>query len=159
MIGLSWLGVLSMASAPLSATSQPQPLPNRPAQALANCSLNWLKPPNALAMASASAPDGSLAPPGAIVSQNIVWLACPPPLLRTGVRIASGRLSMPAEQLLQRFLLEIGMRLERRVQVLDVRVVVLVVVDPHRLLVDVRLQGVVGVGQGGKGERHDLLLE
>ncbi len=95
MIGLSWLGVLSMASELLSATSQPQPLPNRPAQALANCSLNWLKPPNALVMASASAPEGSLAPPGAIVSQNIVWLACPPPLLRTGVRIASGRLSSP----------------------------------------------------------------
>ena len=30
--------------------------------------------PNALVMASASAPDGSLAPPGAIISQNIVWL-------------------------------------------------------------------------------------
>jgi hypothetical protein len=32
------------------------------------------------------------------------------------------------------------------------------VVDPHRLLVDVRLQCIVGVWQGRKGERHDRLL-
>ena len=34
----------------------------------------------------------------------------------------------------------------------------LVVVDPHRLLVDVRLQSGVVVWQGGKRERHDRLL-
>ena len=44
-------------------------------------------------------------------------------------------------------LLQFGVPLERRVQVVDVRCVVLVVVDPHRLRVDVRLQRVVVVGQ------------
>ena len=62
-----------MVSPPLlSAMSQAQPLPNRPAQALANCSLNLSNPPNALVIAAASAPPGSLAPPGAIISQNVV---------------------------------------------------------------------------------------
>jgi hypothetical protein len=58
------------------------------------------------------------------------------------------------DQLFDRLLLQIRMRLQRRVEVVDVGCVVLVVVDPHRLLVDVRLQGVVVVRQGGKGEGH-----
>ena len=50
------------------------------------------------------------------------------------------------------------MGLECRVQVVDVGGVVLVVVSPHRLLVDGRLEGLVVVRQGGKGECHDRLL-
>ena len=65
---------------------------------------------------------------------------------------------MFGDELLDRLLLQIGVRLERRVQVRDVCAVMLVMMDPHRLLVDVRLQGGVVVGQGGKGERHDRLL-
>ncbi len=73
MSGESWFGVLSIDSPPdLSATSHAQPLPKRPVQALANCSLNLSRPPNALVIAEASAPPGSFAPPGAIISQNAV---------------------------------------------------------------------------------------
>ncbi len=37
---------------------------------------------------------------------------------------------------------------ERRVCVVHIRLMVLVVMDPHRLLVDMRLEGVIGVGEG-----------
>jgi len=55
-----------------------------------NFSLSWSKPPNAAPTASASEPVG--APPafGPITSQNRLWLAKPPPWLRTTPRIASG---------------------------------------------------------------------
>ena len=49
--------------------------------------------------------------------------------------------------------------LERGVRFVDVGLVVLVVVDAHRRLVDVGLEGVVGVGKVGNGESHlELLL-
>ena len=48
-----------------------------------------------------------------------------------------------------------GADFERLVQVVHVGLVVLVVVDLHRLGVDVRLEGVERVGQGRQGERHD----
>ncbi len=42
------------------------------------------------------APVGSPPPPGFMICQNIEWLACPPPLFRTAVRIPSGRASSRA---------------------------------------------------------------
>src|SRR6186713_182373 len=92
--GLSWFGVLVMDSFPPSFRSHTQPLPNRPAPALAHCSLNASKLPNAPLIASAALPVG--APPafGAIHVQNFVWFQCPPPLLRTAVRMSSGTLAM-----------------------------------------------------------------
>ena len=47
MIGLSWFGVLSIDSLPPLSISHAQPLPKRPTPALANCSLNASKLPNA----------------------------------------------------------------------------------------------------------------
>jgi len=47
---------------------------------------------------------------------------------------------------------------ERGVRVVDVRLVVQVVVDAHRLRVDVRLEGLVRVRQIRQFERHRLLL-
>ena len=44
--------------------------------------------------------------------------------------------------------------LERAVDAVDVGLVVLVVMDPHRLLVDVRLECRVVVGQRRNGVRH-----
>ena len=62
------------------------------------------------------------------------------------------------QQLLDGLLLQIGMLLQRGVEIIDVGSVVLVVMKPHRLLVDVRLQSLVVVRERGKGECHDRLL-
>ena len=61
---------------------------------------------------------------------------------------------MPLQQVLDALLLQLGMLLERRVQVGDVRRMMLVVMDPHRLFVDVRLQGVVVVRKRWDFMRH-----
>ena len=107
-------------------------------------------------MASAALPVG--APPafGASSVQNSEWLAWPPPLLRTAVRMASGsafRSLIRSSTLLR---LQVGMRLERGVQVVDVGLVMLAVVDLHRLRVDVRLERVERVRQAGKLVRHGI---
>ena len=62
-----------------------------------------------------------------------------------------------AEQVLEGLLVELGVLVERRVQVVDVRLVVLAVVDLHRLRVDIRLERGEIVGQGRQGVCHDLL--
>src|ERR687895_563197 len=84
-----------MESVPPSLSSHTQPLPNRPAPALPHSSLNLSKLPNDFVIASPAAPVG--APPafGAIHFQNWLWFQCPPPLLRTAVRMSSGTLLMP----------------------------------------------------------------
>src|SRR5690606_2802872 len=66
------------------------------------------------------------------------------------------------KQLFDGFVLKLGILLERRVQPVDVRLMVLGVVDLHRLRVDVRLQRIVRVRQGGQfmfGHVMDPLLE
>ena len=50
------------------------------------------------------------------------------------------------------------MLFQRGVEIVDVSGVMLVVVDPHGLFVNVRLQCLVVVWKGGKGKRHDQLL-
>src|SRR5690349_20300621 len=92
--GLSWLGVLVTSRLPsLLATTHDQPEPKRPAPALLTASLRPSTPPNLLLIASASAPLGAPPPLGPMICQNMLWLACPPPLLRTAVRLSSGTLS------------------------------------------------------------------
>src|SRR5699024_11484103 len=49
--------------------------------------------PNLAFILSASSPLGSPPPLGLNVFQKKLWLACPPPLLRTAVRISAGTLS------------------------------------------------------------------
>ena len=44
-------------------------------------------------MASAMAPLGSPPALGPMMVQNMEWFTCPPPLLRTAVRMASGTFS------------------------------------------------------------------
>ena len=51
-------------------------------------------------------------------------------------------------------LAEIGVAFDRGVEIVDVGRVVLVVVNLHRLRVDVRLERVIGVGQRGKLKGH-----
>ena len=68
-------------------------------------------------------------------------------------RAATSRLS---QHVLDRLVGPLG-ALQRGVGLVDVRLVVLVVVDPHRLLVDVRLERVVVVRQIGDFVAHQLL--
>jgi len=70
MMGLSWLAVEHTESWPSLLHSQAQPEPKRVVAALAKASLKLSKEPNAALMASASLPEGALAPPGAIIFQN-----------------------------------------------------------------------------------------
>src|SRR5699024_703089 len=88
------LAVLLISILPLSTTSQPQPDPKRPAAALSNCSLKASKLPNVELILSAKSPEGSPPPFGEITFQNKLWLACPPPWLRTAVLTSSGTESM-----------------------------------------------------------------
>ena len=60
------------------------------------------------------------------------------------------------DQVLDALRLQVGVRLERGVQVVDVGLVVLAVVDLHRLRVDVGLERVERVRQAGKLVRHGI---
>src|SRR5262249_35818520 len=67
-------------------------------------------------------------------------------VVRDAVQVAEERLDAPVA--------ELGVLLDRTVQVVDVRRVVPVVVDLHRLGVDVRFDRVEGVGQRGQYKGH-----
>ena len=131
-----------------------QPLPKRPTPALANCSLNASKLPNDELIASAMAPVGAPPACGAMICQNIEWFAWPPPLLRTAVRMSSGTVLMCANQILDALRLQIGMLLERGIQVVDVGLMMLAVMNLHRLLVDVRFERVGRVRKRRKRVSH-----
>src|SRR5690606_41692124 len=92
--GLSWLAVLSTISLPWGVTlSHAQPLPNRVRAALVKASRNASIPPSSASSAADRAPPGCPPPCGDITVQNRLWLAWPPPLLRTGPRTEIGRAS------------------------------------------------------------------
>ena len=125
---------------PPSAISHTQPLPKRPAPALPHSVLKLSKLPNAALIASAALPVGAPPALGAIHVQNMLWFQCPPPLLRTAVRMASGTLLMPRHRSSMLLPCSSGCLLERGIQVGDVRLMMLPVMDLHRLRVDVRLE-------------------
>ena len=75
MIGESWFGVEVTATPSPSTINQAQPEPKRVVAAFANSSLKASKEPNLASIAAATSPTGVLEPPGAITSQNKVWLA------------------------------------------------------------------------------------
>ena len=89
-----------------------------------------------------------------MICQKIEWFQCPPPLLRTAVRTASGTVFTLLHQIVERLARELGRLLDRRVQVVDVRLMMLAVMDLHRLRVDVRLERGEIVGKRGKREGH-----
>src|SRR5213082_3690640 len=64
----------------------------------------------------------------------------------------------PAQQILQRLLVPLGVFVERGVQVVDVRLVMFPVVDLHRLGVDVVFERPEIVRQWLQGMRHGPLL-
>src|SRR3981081_1163056 len=88
--GLAGVGVRARESLPPVLISHAQPDPKRPTPAALNCSRNFAKSPNAVLIAAPSFPPGSPPALGAIICQNMEWFQCPPPLLRIGVRTASG---------------------------------------------------------------------
>jgi hypothetical protein len=59
-----------------------------------------------------------------------------------------------AEEVVERLRLQLRSLLQRGVQVVDVRLVMLPVVNLHRLRVDVRLEGIRRVGKGRKRVGH-----
>ncbi len=77
-----------------------------------------------------------------MICQNMEWLAWPPPLLRTAVRIFSGTRFNLGQQLFDGELLQICMSFERLVQICDIGAVVFIVMNFHCLLVNVRLKSV-----------------
>ena len=83
-----------------------------------------------------------------MICQKKLWLEWPPALLRTGRADVLGQRVEVAEHLVH-----VGVRpfgaLERRIRLVDVGLVVLVVVDAHRLLVDVGLERAVVVRKVG----------
>ena len=91
--------------------------------------------------------------------QNIVWFTWPPPLLRTAVRMSSGTVRERADQLLGALALQLRVLLERGVQVVHVGLMMLAVVDLHRLRVDVRLERGEVIGQGWQLMGHCTLLD
>ncbi len=91
--GESWFGVEQTQSFPSFTQSHAQPLPKRVAAAFAKASLNASIPPSSLLMASLSCPIGAPPPFGEMPFQKRLWLACPPPWLRTAPRMFSGTLS------------------------------------------------------------------
>ena len=90
MSGLSWFGVDVTTSPEPSWTSHVQPEPKRFTPASFTFSFSASRPPNVSSIAEASAPSGSPPPSGPMISQKSVWFACPPALLRTGIRLSSG---------------------------------------------------------------------
>jgi hypothetical protein len=144
---------------PPAFTSQAQPEPKRVAAAWPNFSLKASKPPNVPVMAWATLPTGAPPPPGFISVQNSEWLAWPPPLLRTAVRMFFGNDGeVVGQQFADGLAGQFGRRFERLVQVRHVSVMVLAVVNLHGLLVDVWLERFGRVRQRWKREWHRLSI-
>ena len=105
-------------------------------------------------IADASVPLGAPPLPGPRIVQKNEWLLWPPPLLRTPPRIASGTLQRSAIRALTSSAASAGWSFSSVVRVVDVGLVVLGVMDLHRPRIDVRLEGVVGVGKFRKFVSH-----
>ena len=143
--GLSWFAVLSMTSLPPASISQAQPLPKRVDAGLGELLLEACRSRRTTTLIASPIAAGRLAALARahdLPEHRVVDV--------TAAVVADGRLDVlgnavdALDQLLDALLLQFRVLLERRVQVVDVGRVMLVVVDPHRLLVDVRLQrGVV----------------
>jgi hypothetical protein len=73
--------------------------------------------------------------------------------LRTGARSASGSCSTPAMSCPRPAFL-VRRVFQRRIEVVHIGLVVLAMMDFHRLRVDVRFERVEGIRQGWQGVRH-----
>ena len=84
---------------------------------------------------------------GVIMFQKSVWFACPPPLLITAWRRCFGTLFDISEHALKGHVLEVVTAGNRRVEFIDVALVVFPVMDFHCALVNMRFKRIVCVGQ------------
>ena len=98
-------------------------------------------------MSSASLPVG--APPafGPRIFQKKEWFQWPPPLLRTGPRMASGTDAQILDDLFERFGLERGVAGDGLVQIVHISLVMTVMMNFHGQRVKVRFERVLGVRQ------------
>ena len=95
-----------------------------------------------------------------MICQNSEWLAWPPPLFRTAVRIASGMASRLAISSSIGLPWNCGMILESVVEVRDVSLVMFRMMDLHRLGVDVGLERAVVVRERRQGVfGHGVVLK
>ena len=152
-MGLSWLAVETTASAPPSRTSQAQPEPNWLTPA--SLSLPWksANEPKASSIAAREIAARRAAAVGAhaLPEERVVEVAAA--VVADGRPLVVGDAVEAGQDLLDRPVGPVG-PLERGVDLVHVGLVVLVVVDPHRLLVDVRLERAVVVGERWDGVRH-----
>ena len=81
--------------------------------------------------------------------QKKEWFQCPPPLLRTASADRFRHRADALAKIVDALRREVGVVLQRVVEVRDVGVVMLAVMDFHRLRIDVRLEGVGCVGKCG----------
>src|SRR4051794_6134866 len=88
--GVSWFGVERTSSPEPLHTSHVHPEPKRLTPASFSAALSWSASPNASLIAASRSPEGSPPPFGCMICQKSVWFACPPPLLRTAMRLSSG---------------------------------------------------------------------
>ena len=138
--GVSWLAVLWITSLPLSSLSHAQPLPKRPVAAAAKISLNVSKLPKVDVMASAIAPVGAPPALGAISVQNCVWFAVAAAVVADRGADAVRHLVQVLQHLVQRHPARRAGGRHGGVQVGHVGLMMPIVVDLHRLGVDVRLE-------------------
>jgi len=156
MIGLSWLGVGDDLQPSLLVDDEPGPSAAETADSGGlELRLELVDASEGLHDRLGELADGRpSAPPGSSSSQKKVWLECPPPLLRTAVRIGSGTAPRSAMSALTALGREVGVVLKCVVEVVHVSRVVLVVMDLHRARVDVGFERFEGVGKCGKCVGH-----
>ena len=152
-IGESWFGVETTARPEESLTSQAQPEPKRAMPAFLNSSLKASKEPKVSSIARAELAARLAAAVGAehLPEERVVVVAAG--VVADRALLVAGQAGEVAQHVLDVAVGPLG-ALEGGVRFVDVGLVVLVVVDAHRRLVDVGLERVVGVGKVGNRESH-----
>ena len=138
--GLSWFGVLITSSLPPLSITHAQPLPKRVVPAWLTAVLNFSKSPNALLMRVGDRAGRRAAGVRAhqLPEERVVPVAA--------AVVADRRLDVVRDavdvldQVVQALLMQLGVLVERGIEVGDVRLMMLAVMDLHRLAVDMRFE-------------------
>ena len=134
--------MLSIASLPPLSITHAQPLPKRPTPAFFTSSLNLSKPPNdAVDRVGDRAGRRAAGVRAHDLPEHRVVRVAAAVVAHRGADV-SGTVLMLLQQILDALRLQLGMLLERGVQIRHVGLVMLAVMNLHRLLVDVRFERV-----------------